>query len=455
MKPIEEKLRGGMPPFVRQILERLNEAGFESYVVGGCVRDALLGRQPHDCDVCTSALPQEVMDCFSDYTVHPTGIQHGTVLVVREGEGVEVTTFRTENGYSDHRHPDKVTFVRSVEEDLSRRDFTVNAMAYHPSRGIVDPFGGQQDLREQVIRCVGVPEQRFREDGLRIFRALRFAARYGFSIEAETARAMHECRELLDYIAVERIFQELKGFLSGRAVRALMLEHREIFAVFLPELRPTFDFDQRNPNHCYDVWEHTVCAVDNAAPNPVVRLAMLFHDVGKPACFTVDEAGVGHFKGHDAVSAEIAERVLTRLRCDGETLRTVVNLVRLHDKSRRFTWKGSRRLLSQLGPDQTKLLLQVMEADIKAQAPATVAGKMELLLDGCAKVDALLAANACFTKGDMELKGGDLLALGLRPGILVGHVLEQVFQQVLDGTLENRKDILLNRARALIAEENS
>ena len=323
----EKKLLDKMPCFVRQILERLNGAGFEAYVVGGCVRDALLGRQPHDWDVCTSALPQEVIECFSDYTVHPTGIQHGTVLVIQEGEGVEVTTFRTESGYSDHRHPDQVTFVHSVEADLARRDFTINAMAYSPNRGLADPFDGRRDLEKGIIRCVGEPMQRFQEDGLRILRALRFAARYKFSIEAETSRAMNDCRELLNYIAVERIFQELKGFFSGGSVRGLMLEYREIFAVFLPELRPTFDFDQRNPNHCYDVWEHTVCAVDNAAPDPVLRLTLLFHDVGKPACFTMDKAGVGHFKGHDAVSAETAKAALSRLRCDRETLRTVVTLV--------------------------------------------------------------------------------------------------------------------------------
>lgn len=213
MRNIEEKLRNGMPRFVRQVLKRLNGAGFEAYVVGGCVRDALLDRWPHDWDICTSALPQQVIDCFPDCAVHPTGIQHGTVLVVQESEGVEATTFRTEAGYSDHRHPDQVTFVRSVEEDLGRRDFTINAMAYHPDCGIVDPFGGRLDLERKMIRCVGMPEERFEEDGLRILRALRFAARYGFVIEPETARAMgsvpgaaalYRCRA--DLSGAERVF---------------------------------------------------------------------------------------------------------------------------------------------------------------------------------------------------------------------------------------------------------
>lgn len=455
MRNIEEKLRNGMPRFVRQVLKRLNGAGFEAYVVGGCVRDALLDRWPHDWDICTSALPQQVIDCFPDCAVHPTGIQHGTVLVVQESEGVEVTTFRTEAGYSDHRHPDQVTFVRSVEEDLGRRDFTINAMAYHPDCGIVDPFGGRLDLERKMIRCVGMPEERFEEDGLRILRALRFAARYGFVIEPETARAMDQCRELLHCIAVERIFQELKGFFCGESVRTLMLQHREILAICLPELCPTFGFDQCNPNHCYDVWEHTACAVENVARDPVLRLAMLFHDAGKPACFTVDEKGVGHCHGHNSVSAEIAAAALTRLRCDRATRDSVVELVELHDRFRRFTGKSTRRLLSQLGRKQTKRLLQVIEADIKAQAPETVRGKMEQLLEGYSKVDAILAAGACFTKQDMALKGDDLLALGLRPGVFLGSVLEQLFQQVLDGTLENQRDVLLERARALIAEKNS
>lgn len=452
---VDRDLLSWVPDSIRQILERLNRAGFAAYVVGGCVRDALLGRRPHDWDICTSALPQEVVACFTDRIVHLTGVKHGTVLVSWEREGVEITTFRTEGGYSDHRHPDRVTFVRSLETDLARRDFTVNAMAYHPDRGVVDPFGGRRDLKKGVIRCVGVPEQRFQEDGLRILRALRFAARYGFSIEGETARAMEQCRALLDCIAVERIFQELKGFFCGRFVRMLLLEHRDIFAQCLPELRPTFGFDQRNRNHCYDVWEHTVWAVENIAPDPVLRLAMLFHDVGKPACFAVDAAGEGHCNGHSTVSACIAAEALTRLRCDGATLRDVTALVEAHDQIRHFTRKTTCRLLSRMGIVQTRRLLQVMEADIKAQAPATVGGKMEQLLEGYARVDAVLAAGACFTKRDMALKGGDLLAMGLRPGVLLGTVLDRLFQEVLDGTLENNRDALLARARELMERKKS
>ena len=457
-----------MPPAIGEIIARLNRGGYEAYVVGGCVRDALLGREPHDWDICSSALPQEVVDCFPERTVHPTGLKHGTVLLSWEGEGIEITTFRTEGGYSDHRHPDKVTFVRSLDEDLGRRDFTVNSMAFHPERGIVDPFGGQRDLRAGVIRCVGEAERRFQEDGLRILRALRFASRYGFTIEEETARAMDRCRELLRWIAVERIFQELKGILCGAGVGPLLLEHREIIALCLPELRPTFDFDQHNHNHCYDVWEHTVRSVENAPPDPVVRLAMLFHDIGKPETFALDEQGVGHCLGHPEVSAKITRAALRRMRCDRETMDAVAELVAAHDhagrnqprggarydRNRFFTRRSVRRMLARMGERQLRRLFHVMEADVKAQAPETVPGKMEKLLSGYAMLDAVLAEGACFTIPDLAVNGRDLIAMGLKPGVFLGSVLKKLFREVLDGNLENNRDVLLAAARTYIANEN-
>lgn len=435
------------PQAVADILTRLNQGGYESYAVGGCVRDALLGRTPYDWDICTSALPEQVIACFPERTVYKTGIQHGTVLLRWEGEGYEITTFRTESGYSDHRHPDQVRFVRSLKEDLARRDFTINAMAYHPDTGVVDWFGGREDVDRRSIRCVGTPEQRFQEDGLRILRALRFGARYGFTIEPQTAQAMKQCKDLLRYIAVERIFAELKGILLGDGVAEVLMSYREIFAVFLPEIVPTFDFAQRNQNHCYDVWEHIARSVANAPQDATLRLAMLFHDVGKPAAFTVDADGVGHCPGHNEVSATLTEQALRRLRCDGETMREVVTLVKQHDRIRRFSRQATLRLLSELGERQTRQLLQVMEADIKAQAPETVSGKMEALLEGYAMVDALRAANACFRKKDLAINGRDLIALGISPGVELGALLEELFQEVLDGTLENHKALLLTEAR--------
>ena len=435
-----------LPPPVAEILKQLNRAGYEAYVVGGCVRDALLGREPHDWDICTSALPEQVIASFPHQNVYKTGIQHGTVLLRWEGEGYEITTFRTEGNYSDHRHPDQVRFVGSLKEDLARRDFTINAMAYHPDTGVVDWFGGQEDLRSGLIRCVGEPEQRFREDGLRILRALRFGARYGFAIEAETAQALHRCKALLGYLAPERIFSELKGILVGDGMTELLRTHRDILAVFLPEVVPMFDFDQKNPHHCYDVWEHTLHAMSNIHPDPTLRLAMLFHDMGKPATFTLDEIGQGHCHGHSAVSAAMARDVLLRLRCDRETLDTVVTLAAWHDRVRQFTRRSTLRLLAQLGETRLRQLLLVAEADVKAQAPETVPGKMEQLLAGYALVDALRAAHACVQKSDLAIGGRDLIALGMKPGVPMGTLLEQLFQEVLDGTLENRRETLLAKA---------
>lgn len=453
-QPNLDSIAAYVPSAVSDILERLNRNGYEAYAVGGCVRDALLGRIPHDWDICTAALPEQVMACFPERMVYQTGIQHGTVLLRWEGEGYEITTFRTESGYSDHRHPDQVRFVRSLKEDLARRDFTINAMAYHPDIGVVDWFGGREDIERRLIRCVGVPEQRFQEDGLRILRALRFAARYGFALDAQTAHAMQQGKDLLRCIAAERIFSELNGILLGETVAEVLLAYREIFAVFLPELVPTFDFDQRNPHHCYDVWEHTARSVANAPQDAVLRLAMLFHDVGKPAAFTVDADGTGHCPGHHAVSATLAEQALRRLRCDKETVRAVVTLVGQHDRIRRFSRRATLRLLAELGERRTRQLLQVMEADVKAQAPETVPDKMTALLEGCAMVDALLGANACFQKKDLALNGRDLIALGMPADTALGALLEELFQAVLNGTLENERTVLMQTARTRIEKRN-
>lgn len=439
-----------MPQEVADILVRLNGAGYQAYVVGGCVRDALLGRRPHDWDICTDALPEQVMECFPEQNVYGTGVQHGTVLLRWEGEGYEITTFRTESTYSDHRHPDQVRFVRSLEADLARRDFTINAMAYHPDTGLVDLFGGREDLQRRQIRCVGTPEQRFQEDGLRILRALRFGARYGFAIEGETAAAMHQCKELLGHIAAERILTELKGMIVGDGMAELLLEHRDVFGVFLPEILPAFDLDQKNPNHCYDVWTHTVRAMDNIAPEATLRLAMLFHDLGKPSTFALDPAGIGHCHGHSRLSAQLAENALQRLRCDRETIQAVTVLVANHDRIRHFTRRSTCHLLAELGLQRTKDLLQVMEADVKAQAPETVPDKMEQLLAGYAMVDALKGEQVCFQKKDLAINGRDLIDLGLRPGVQLGRVLEKIFQLVLDGQLENQREILIRQAEHFI-----
>ena len=308
----QKKAVSGMlaiPEGVRVLLERLEAAGYEAWCVGGCVRDALLGRTPEDWDVTTSALPEETMAVFGDQAL-PTGLKHGTVTV-KTGDGpVEVTTYRLDGAYRDHRRPESVAFTASLEEDLARRDFTVNAMALDLRRELRDPFGGRADLARGLLRCVGDPDRRFQEDALRILRGLRFAAALGLEIEPGTAAAVRRNREGLRDIAAERIQVEFFKLLPGKGAAAVLRGYPEVFGVFWPELLPMVGFGQRNRHHCYDVWEHTLHALDAVPGDVVLRCAMLLHDVGKPACFTLDEKGVGHFYGHPSA-------VIWGIRCSG------------------------------------------------------------------------------------------------------------------------------------------
>ena len=285
-----------LPPGGLELINKLNQAGFEAWFVGGCVRDLLMGNQPHDWDICTNALPEETMSVLGDYRIHATGVKHGTVLVMSGGAGYEITTYRTERSYTDHRHPDEVRFVRDLESDLARRDFTVNAMAYHPELGLVDLYGGREDLQAGIIRAVGEAKARFGEDALRILRALRFAGRFDFAIDPATAQAIHDCREDLNYIAVERVFSELKGLLHTEGAPRLMVEFQDVFGVILPEAVPMFGFDQNNPHHDSDCWHHTARVVAAVPEQDIIlRLAALLHDLGKPDTCTVDARGISHF----------------------------------------------------------------------------------------------------------------------------------------------------------------
>lgn len=315
------------PQQIGVILTRLEQAGFPAYAVGGCVRDTLLGRVPEDWDVTTAARPEQVSALFAGHCI-PTGLRHGTVTVRQDGLSVEVTTFRADGPYSDHRRPDAVYFSDSLAEDLARRDLTVNAMAMDVRGDITDLYGGRDDLRRGILRCVGDPDRRFDEDALRIMRTLRFAAVLGFTVEARTAAALHRCAPLLRDIAAERLLTEMDRLLCGAYVLPVLLAYPDVLGVFLPELLPCVGLDQQNRHHLYDVWEHTARSVAAIPPEPVLRWAMLLHDVGKPICFTVDGRGVGHFYGHPKVSAALAEEICRRLRMDKRTAREIVTLVR-------------------------------------------------------------------------------------------------------------------------------
>ena len=438
-----------MPDYVINLLKTLETAGYEAWCVGGCVRDTLLGRQPGDWDVTTNALPEETVAVFGERAV-PTGLQHGTVTVRMEGGAVEVTTYRVDGVYTDHRRPDSVAFTPSLEEDLRRRDFTVNAIAMNRWGELRDPFGGREDLKRGCLRCVGEADRRFGEDALRILRGLRFAAVLGFAIESETAEAIHRNRELLQSIAAERIQVEFLKLLAGEYCVPVLREYVDVIGVFWPEVLPMVGFDQRNYHHCYDVWEHTLHAMAAAGNDSVLRCAVLLHDIGKPGTFTLDAAGVGHFYGHSAKSRELADGMLRRLKCSNDFRETVLKLIDWHDRTLNPTERGIGRALRVLGEGDLRRLLQVKRADNLGQAPAfhgrqAEIGKAEQVLEQ------LLAEQACFSLKQMAINGRDLLELGLH-GPAVGAVLESLLDDVVEGRLPNEKEALLCAAKQMKEE---
>ena len=313
------------------VFELLEKRGYECFLVGGCVRDMLMGIEPHDIDITTNATPDEVKAVFADFHTLDIGIKHGTVTVINDSEPIEITTYRKESTYSDGRRPDAVTFSRHINDDLSRRDFTSNAIAYSPSVGIVDPFGGMADIENKILRCVGTPTERFTEDSLRILRGLRFASVLGFSIDKATEEAMYSCRELINIVSPERIFTEISKLICGKNAGTIISRYSDILAVALPEIKDMKGFEQHNFHHIYDVLNHTAKVVDSVYPAVDLRFAALFHDCGKPDCFSIDENGVGHFYSHASISGRKAEEALTRLRCDNATKDKVVKLVKIHD----------------------------------------------------------------------------------------------------------------------------
>lgn len=433
-----------IPEHAAQVLSALEGAGFGAWCVGGCVRDSLLGRTPQDWDVTTAAVPERVLAIFGDRAV-PTGLAHGTVTVRTAGGVVEVTTLRRDGTYRDHRRPQSVTFTGSLEEDLCRRDFTVNAMALDLRGQLADPLGGRADLDTGLLRCVGEPDRRFREDALRILRGVRFAAALGFAVEQETDRSLRANRALLALIAPERIWAELKGLLTAPGAAEALRAYPEVIGVFWPEVLDMVGFPQRNRHHCYDVWEHTLHALAQVPPELELRLTMLLHDIGKPGCCTIDASGCGHFKGHPARSAVLAEEMLRRLRADNATRETVVRLVAWHDRNIPRTRPGVASALRQLGETDLRRLLCIKRADNLAQDPAYRAmqeeiGRAEAILDR------LLAEGACVSLDQLAVRGGDLLALGLS-GPAVGETLEALLDAVIEERLPNDRAAQLEYAR--------
>lgn len=445
-----KNFRMDLPEGVEEAIRRLDNAGHKGWLVGGCVRDAVMGVQPHDYDITTSALPEETIAAFEGYHVIETGIKHGTVTVVIGGEPVEITTFRVESEYLDNRHPSSVSFTRRIEDDLGRRDFTINAMAYRPEEGLLDLFGGRMDIERGIIACVGDPTERFEEDGLRIMRALRFAARLGFELEEKTAKAVRTCSGLLRGISSERLFAELCGLLQGGNAWRIVLDYAEVLAEFIPELKEIIGFDQNNRYHCYDILEHTCRAMEHSPENLIVRLALLFHDIGKPSVSFVGKDGYTHYHGHEPAGAQMADKILLQLRAPNRLRERVVRLIDMHDIAVIPDTKHARRLLSKLSFEDANLLLDIKIGDRLAHAEdhrdLSKIHAMRALLEK------LNSQEQCLSLKEMAIGGCELMELGVPAGKNLGILLERLLDMVINEEIPNQRNALLDAARRMIDE---
>lgn len=446
-------MRIEIPKKAGYIIKTIIDAGFEAYVVGGCVRDSILGRQPEDWDITTSATPEQVKKLFP--RTIDTGIQHGTVTVMMDKEGFEVTTYRIDGKYEDSRHPKEVTFTPNLEEDLKRRDFTINAMAYNEQTGLVDIFGGMEDIEKKIIRCVGNAMERFSEDALRIMRAIRFSAQLGYTIEDKTKEAISILAPNLKQISAERIQVELTKLLNSPHPDYLRVAYETgVTKIVLPEFDKAMETDQNHPHHKYSVGEHTLCSLREVSPRKYLRLAMLFHDIGKPETITVDEKGITHFHGHASVSEEITKKVLKRLRLDNDTIYMVSKLVRYHDYSNDVEpdMRIVRRAVNKIGEDAFPLLFEVKRADILAQSDYMREEKFERLNSWQQLYDKIIEEKQCVSLKTLAVTGSDLIALGMKPGKEIGTILQQLLEHVLEEPEDNKKEILIEKAHNILLE---
>lgn len=429
-----------IPNKVKYIMDTLLKHNYEAYIVGGCVRDMILGREPEDWDITTCATPEQVKSIF--HRTVDTGIQHGTVTVLLEKEHFEVTTYRVDGIYEDYRRPKEVSFTSSLEEDLKRRDFTINAMAYNYNQGLVDPFNGLKDLEEGLIKTVGSAHDRFNEDALRMIRAIRFSCQLGFGLEDKTFEAIKLNCELIKKVSIERIREEFSKILvSKEASRGIdNLRVSGLLQYFLPEVLAMFGFDQRNPHHDKDIYYHTLMVVDNTEPKLTVRLAALLHDIAKPVTFSLDEKGIGHFYTHEVKGKEMCEYILKRLRYDNDTIKKVSNLVFDH-MSRYSNLKKStiKKVINRVGKENLEDLFNLQEADIKGSAPPfDFSGIHRLRI----KSKEILEQKEPLNVKDLALKGDHLIKLGLKPGKLIGEILNYLIEKVLEDPELNKKEQL-------------
>ena len=438
-----------LPDGVKAVLKRLENNGCEAYIVGGCVRDMLIGRTPDDYDITTSSSPEQTAELFSNCRLLSYGAKHGTVTVMYDDMPLEITTFRREGEYTDSRRPDVVYFDATLEQDLSRRDFTCNAMAYSPQRGLVDIFGGRDDINKGMIRAVGDAEMRFSEDALRILRALRFASVLDYEIEEDTAMAAVKCGSLLDNISGERISAELFKLLCGKGFARVIREYTEALASIIPGIMQMKDFDQNNHNHVHSLLEHTLLVAENVPPVPYMRLAALLHDIAKPDCCTTDEEGESHFYGHPERSIVRAEALLDRLKCDNLTRNRVLDLIKYHDVRFEPNEKTILRWLNRVGESMLMDIFAIQKADILAQNP-----KYFFRMDKVEKcriiAEKAVAEKKCCSVSMLAINGTDLMKLGVPQGAKIGELLHELLDDVVDGIVENEKSALLRRAESLL-----
>ena len=432
-----------IPDYVKKAMKMLIDNGFQAYAVGGCIRDTLLNKSPNDWDICTDCLPEKMKEIFKDYKTFDIGIKHGTVTVVVDSELVEITTFRSEGEYENHRKPLKVDFVNDLQEDLKRRDFTVNAMCCDINSKIYDFYGGVDDLNKGIIKCVGDAEERFEEDALRILRGLRFASVLGFGIDENTKTAMLKKKDLLTYISGERIREELLKLLCGKSVERILNEYRDVFAVIIPEIKPCFDFQQNNPHHYLTVWEHIAKSVSCVKTDPIIRMTMLLHDIAKPKMKTVDKNGVFHFKKHQYESAKMSVEILKRLKFNNRATDYIFNLIWEHDNRIPAKMKNVKKFISKYDFQFIFDYLEVRRGDTYAQSDFKREQKLKELDDIAVITFDILSSDACLKISDLKINGNNLMELGLK-GKEIGNWLNKLLDMVIDEKLENQKDSLIN-----------
>lgn len=423
-----------LPQDVETLLQKLNEAGFEAFLVGGCVRDMLMGIEPQDYDITTDAGPQQIKNVYRDFHIIETGLKHGTLTIRFNHASYEITTYRSESSYADHRHPDSIFFSKSLTEDLKRRDFSINSMAYSPLTGLIDPYDGQGDLKRQLIRCVGDPEDRFNEDALRILRCLRFASRYGFDIESGSKEALFRLKDTLKLISAERVAAEVNEILCSDGIASCLREYRDIFTVFIPELAAMFDYDQHCKYHCHDLWEHTIQTVSLTKKDVATRWAALLHDLGKPAVKTADENGECHFYDHPAVSEQLARVILSRLKFSNDLKKEICFLIKYHDyplESR----KAIKKILNLSDLHSLEKLLDLKRADNHATEPLyhLDAAYFQNILKTAQEI---LEAQEAFRISDLKVNGRHLLELGVER-TRIASVLKELLEQVISDELKN------------------